>query len=471
MPFQLQQIPEESKLCHEWRLPLLERYYPREVVGELLSQCHAWETRERKLSQLLIVYYIIGLSLFRQDIVTAVFAHLCRGLRWLWPDPAVRLPTGGALTARREQLGVPVVRWLFRRCCRPLATEATKGAFAWGLRLMAIDGTLDEVPDTPANALHFGRLSSGRNQSAFPQIRCLYLLEVGTHAIVDAIAARCKASEQALCQSLLRSITAGMLLLCDRNFFSLAWLAACQQQGAEVLCRLAAGLLKQPSRLLADGSYLVTCSRKGQPPLTLRVIEYELHPLFAAELSLLPLSRSCNPAKPGQKHRLLTTLLDPAQAPALALIQLSHERWEIEVSLDELKIHQRLSPRPLRSKSLDLLYQEFYGLLLAHYAIRAWIHEAAVQSDLDPDRLSFTHALQVLDSACFESAIIHPSHWPAFTGRLLADLSEPKYRLPPRRLRFCARVVKHPFSHFRCKQSCHPSYHFKGYQFADLLLI
>jgi hypothetical protein len=471
MPFNLQHIPEESKLSHALRLPLLEQYYPREVVADLLSQCHAWEERERKLSQLLIVYYIIALSLFRQFNVSEVFAHLCRALRWLWPDPSLALPTGGALTARRQSLGIPVMRLLFRRCCRPLATPATKGAFALGLRLMAIDGTLDEVPDTSANALHFGRLSSGPHQSAYPQVRCLFLLEAGTHAIIDAVAARCKASEQALSNCLLRSITAVMLVMSDRNFFSVNWIASVQQRGAQVLCRLAAGLFTQPSRILSDGSYLVSLPRKGQEPLRVRVIEYYLHPLLTADLALLPRSRSCNPAKPGHKHRLLTTLLNPQQAPALQLIQLYHERWEIEVSIDEIKIHQRLSQEPLRSKSPELLYQEFYGLLLAHYAVRAWMHQAACSAELDPDRLSFTHALHVLDTACYEFALVQASDLPRLTVRLLADLCQPQFLLPTRRLRFCPRVVKDPCSHFRRKHPWHPSFHFKGYRFADLLLI
>ena len=328
MPFKLQQIPSESKFCQALRLPLLERYYPRELVSELLSQCRAWQVRERKLSQLLIVYYIIALSLFRQCNVTEVVAHLARGLRWLWPDPSIALPTGGALTARRQSLGLLVMRWLFRRCCRPLATKATRGAFALGRRLMAIDGTLDEVPDREANALHFGRLTSGPNQSAFPQVRCLYLLEIGTHAIIDAVAARCKASEQALSRPLLRSVQADRLLMSDRHFLSVNWLASVQQRGAHVLCRLAAGIFTQRSCTLADGSYLLTLHPSGQDPLTVRVIEYDLHPLVAADLAVLPTSRTSKPSKPGQKHRLLTTLLDPEQAPALELIQLSHQRWK-----------------------------------------------------------------------------------------------------------------------------------------------
>ncbi len=435
MSFKLQQIPPESKFSHHLRLQVLEACYPRELVSDLLSACHAWEQRERKLSHLLIVYYVIALSLFRHFNVTEVFAHLSRGLRWVWPDPCISLPTGGALTARRPRLGVVVMRLLFRRCCRPLASAATKGAFALGLRLMAIDGTLDEVADTPANVLHFGRLASGKSQSPFPQVRCLYLAEVGTHAIIDAVFARCKASEQALCWSILRSIESTMLVMSDRNFLS------------------------------------VTVRPKGQAALTLRVIEYRLHPLVAQDLALLPTSRTCDPTDPAALHRLVTTLLDPAQAPALELISLYHERWEIELVIDEIKTHQRLSAQPLRSKSPELLYQELYGLLLAHYAVRAWMHQSALQADLDPDRLSFSHALHVLDTACYEFAIVQASALPRLQARLLADLRDPKTLLPPRRLRFCPRVVKRAFSSFHRKQRWHQSFYWKGSSFRDILLI
>lgn len=472
MSFTLQQIPSDSKFCQQLRAPLLERSYPREVVSDLLTRYHGWEKRERKLSQLVMVYYIIALSLWRQFNVTEVFAHLCRGLRWLWPDDTIALPTGGALTARRQSLGIIVLRHLFRQCCRPLASEATKGAFAMGLRLMAVDGTLDDVPDSPANALHFGRLTSGKSQSPFPQVRCLFLAEVGTHAIVDAVPARCKCSEHTLAQVILRSIEQGMLVLTDRHFNSVKWLSGVRQRGAHVLSRLTTGVFTQRSRTLSDGSYLVTLRpKKGQPPLTVRIIEYRLLPNVAQDLDLLPVSRTSRPSDPGSIHRIVTTLLEPEQAPALELILLYHERWEIELVIDEIKTHQRLSPQPLRSKSPELLYQELYGLLLAHSAVRAWMHESARQADLDPDRLSFTHALHVLDTACYEFAIVATDELPRLQQRLLADLRDPKSLVPPRRLRFCPRVVKRAFSSFRRKQHWHFSLQWKGGTFEDLLLI
>src|SRR5712692_5229790 len=214
MAFSIQQLPDDSKFSHALRFKVLEQLCPPELVSELLTRCHAWGKRERSLNQLLVVYYVIALSLFRRLNLAEVLRHLVRGLRWLWSNPCLRLPTAAALVYRRRQLGCPLMRHLFQHVCRPMATEQTSGAFRFGLRLMAIDGTLDEVADTPANALYFGRMSSGKHQSPFPQVRCVYLAEVGTHAIVDAVFAPCRVAEQRLAPLLLsRAVQPGMLVL------------------------------------------------------------------------------------------------------------------------------------------------------------------------------------------------------------------------------------------------------------------
>jgi hypothetical protein len=231
MTFSRQQLSDDSKLSQALRFEVLEQLCPRERVSDLLSRCHAWGERERSLNQLLVVYYVIALSLFRRLNLAAVLGHLVRGVRWLWSNPSVHLPTAAALIYRRRQLGTPVMRQLFQRVCHPLATEQTKGAFRFGLRLMAIDGTLDEVADTPANALYFGRLSSGKHQSPFPQVRCVYLAEVGTHAIVDAVFAPCRVAEPRLAPLLLsRAVQPGMLVLMDRGIVSAAELSTLVHQ-------------------------------------------------------------------------------------------------------------------------------------------------------------------------------------------------------------------------------------------------
>jgi Insertion element 4 transposase N-terminal/Transposase DDE domain len=448
MSFRLQQIPPESKLCQALHVEVLERVYPRELVARVLSQCHGWEERERKLNHLVMVYYLMALTLWRRHNLRAVYRQLAQGLLWLAEQLAVGLPTAAALLYRRRRLGIAVLRHLLRQQCRPLPTQATPGAFRFGLRLMALDSTLQEVADSPANALHFGRLTEGKSRSPFPQVRCLFLAEIGTHAIVDAVLASCRKAEQRLVQGILRSVEQGMLILCDRNFPSAPFIAAVRQRGAQVLARLSQDWYASlPSRQwLSDGSYLVTLQPRGQAPFQVRIIEYFLHPTLTQELETQPHSRNCPVIDPTQKHRLLTTLLDPQQAPALELILCYHERWEIELCIDEIKAPQRLSDQPLRSQDPHLVYQELYGLLLAHYAVRWWMAAAAAQAHLDPDRLSFTHAVQLLDLSGIAFSLLAREDVAPMQHRLLTDLWEPSTLLPPRRLLLVAVNEEHHVS-------------------------
>jgi hypothetical protein len=473
MAFSIQQLSDDSKFSHALRFEVLEQLCPRELVSELLSRCHAWGERERSLNQLLTVYYVIALSLFRRLNLAAVLAHLVRGLRWLWSNPSLRLPTAAALVYRRRLLGTPVMRHLFQSVCRPMATEQTKGAFRFGLRLMAIDGTLDEVADTQANVQYFGRLSSGKYQSPFPQVRCVYLAEVGTHAIIDAVFAPCRVPEQRLSPVLLsRSVQPGMLVLMDRGIVSAAELSTLvHQQQAHALARLKAGRFTHAEQILSDGSYLVTLHPVGLPAVQVRIIEYRIEPHTAERLAEFPSSQTSNHADPRQLHRLMTTLLDPQQAPAVELILCYHERWEIEACIGEQKTHLRLSGQPLRSKDPALVRQELYGLLLTHYIVRWWMHQSACEADLDPDRLSFTHAVEVLDTACYEFALVARQEFPRVKQRLLADLCEPATLVPPRRLRFYPRVIKRAYSPFHRKRPGQQGFTLKKLCFCDILLI
>jgi hypothetical protein len=415
------------------------------------------------------------LCLFPRHSVQALFAHLSRVWRWVCGAQSDAPVTEGALCYRRQTLGIGVLRRLFRQVCRPLATPQTPGAFALGLRLLAIDSTLEDVADTPANAAFFGRLTEKATASPYPQARCLYLAEVGTHALVDALCAPCRVSDHHVFKGLLRSLQAGMLVLLDRGLFSCAHVAAVRATSAHVLARLEAGMLKQPSQVLSDGSYLVDLTPKTHPelsaPLTLRVIEYQLDPKVAHALKGLARSRNSSPADPGAVHRLVTTLLDPEQAPAKALILLYHERWEIEECIDETRTHQRLSALPLRSRSPLGVLQELYGLVLAHYAVRSLMARSAAQADLDPDRLSFTHALHVLDDVVVLWPLLEPQARPCFWQHVLAQLRQPSTLLPPRRLRFNPRVLKRSQGKCRRKRPTDHGLSLKHQTFSDILLI
>lgn len=462
MPFTVLQIPEDDKVCHHTLLHVLHQLYSPEVLGQTLTQCHAWEERERDLNMLVVCYLLIGLHLFPHLSQEAVLRELSSSTRLLWPDPSVSVPGKSAISYRRKQLRATPLRRLFRQMCRPMATPQTKGAFALGRRVMAIDATLDNVVETDKNRIHFGRTTeSPVGRSPFPQVRCAYLSEWGTHAIVDAVLAPCRHSEEELVPEVLRSITSDMLVTMDRGVFSCRLVEAIGRTGAHVLARLSSNHLVEYDQQLADGSFLVHIAPgrnavQGPDPLVVRVIEYHIS----------------DPDVPDafKTHRLLTTLVDPKQAPCADLVELYHERWEIEGVIDEHKTQMRLAGRTLRSQTPQGVYQELYGLLLAHYAVRSFMHESALQADVDPDRLSFSQAVETVGRAVQEFALVPVAQHHALKARLLHDLRTPL--LPARRLRFQARLVKRATSKYSPKRvKTFWSFAPKGVKFRDLVLL
>ncbi|GAC1360815.1 MAG: hypothetical protein PVSMB5_20710 [Ktedonobacteraceae bacterium] len=247
------------------------------MVCDLLTRFGSWETRERKLNQCLLVFLLIAWHLFPNHSLRRVFLKLTDALRLLGGLSIHAVPTEAAITYRRKQLGVRFMRTLMLRACRPLASAQTPGCFAFGLRLMGIDGTLEDVKETPKNAAFFGRISDGQTRSPYPQLRGVYLVEVGTHAIINAVVAPCRADERTLSWGLLNSISADMVVLLDRGFVSGAFLQAVRARGAHVLARLSQGVFVHREQVLADGSYLTTlhpgtCASLKEP-LKVRVIE------------------------------------------------------------------------------------------------------------------------------------------------------------------------------------------------------
>ncbi len=445
MGFKIREIETECKFSSALTIDALSHAIPPEAITRILAQEAAGEVRERKLTMFVVVWLVIALHLYATLSISAVLGKLARGLRFIWSDPALRLPQASALTYRRYQLGARPLAALFQHLCQPIATAQTRGAFLFGLRLMALDGTTEDVPDTPENAAAFGRHTSARGASAFPQVQAVYLAECGTHVIVDAGFWPCHTSERVGGLRMLRSLRRNMLVLWDRGFHDFDMIVGARQRGAHVLSRLPSGLKPQRIRSLPDGSVLAYLypseyqRRKRGERVLVRIITYTL----------------TDPALPGygQTHRVLTTLLNPRLAPAHALACAYHERWEVELVIDEIDTHQRLVGRTLRSLKPVGVIQELYGVLLAHYAVRVLMHEAALQADVDVDRLSFVHALEVVRDAVPEFQMVAPTQLDRLYARMLEDIAAG--RLPERRLRANARVVKRKMSNFKLKRSEH----------------
>ena len=429
-----------SKLPSDERLRALERIIPLQTVQEVLRHTGHAKRRCSCLPHWFMAYFVLGLGLFAKDSYSQIFKNLQRF------RPGCT-PRSNTFTEARKGLGIAPVRLLAAKVVRLLGTPDTPGAFYKGMRLMALDGFIVDLPDTPANARIFGRPKGGRGDGAFPQARILALCEIGSHAFYrHQIKPLCR-GEISIAPVLLRHLEPDMLLLWDRNFLSFKTVhQVVIDRKAHLLARIKSGPIFEPTEVLSDGSYLskiYPSSRhreRDEGGIVVRIIEYKLEGTGHAE--------------EGKVHRLLTDLLDPEQHPAEELIILYHERWEEEQAIDELKTH--LQERPvLRSQTPAGVVQEIEGLLLAHFTVRALMQEAAGREGMDPDRLSFTATLKILRCRLPEV----PKNPNNRAGRkrwwedLLAEVAEQP--LPQRRHRVNPRVIKRKMSHWDKKQPYH----------------
>ena len=393
-------LPAKVDVAHLISAGVLASVCPRALIEEVLADTGKASQRERLLPAPAVVYYVMALALWREAPLEEVLRVVCEGLQWLGGGQAEAVQASkSAISQARTRLGSEAMRQLAERVLRPLAAPGAPGAWYRGLRVMALDGSCMDVADEADNAQFFGYPGASRGQSAFPQARVLGLVECGTHAVVAAGIAPYSHSERAMAAQLLQrpKLTTDMLVLADRNFYGFKlWRTACAT-GAKLAWRVTSTLKLPVQQMLSDGSYLSTvfdssdhARRLGQ---TVRVIEYTLHD------SATPVQDS---------HRLVTNILDPQEAPALELAALYHERWEIEGVFDEFKTHLRANSTVLRSKTPELVQQELWGLLLAHFAIRQLMVQAAWPRGLDPDRLSFTHAVRVIKRKMPQAAAVPP---------------------------------------------------------------
>src|SRR4051794_3002741 len=379
-------LPAGIRVSDHISLGVIAGTFPLGEVRQVLAETGGAGGRERGLPAHVMVYYTIALALYMTASTREVLRCLLEGLRWLRGAEAVRMAGKGGISQARARLGEAPLRRLYERVVRPVATSATKGAWYREWRLVSLDGSCLDVADTGENCAAFGRPEASRGESAFPQLRFVALVENGTHVLFGARLGSFADGETTLAHEALPALRPGMLCLADRQFFGHALWQGAAGTGADLLWRVKRNLRLPREAVLADGSYLSTIypSRKDRRHkangVRLRVVEYRLEGIADAE----PL------------YRLVTTILDPAAAPAAELAALYHERWEIEGALAELKTRLRGARMVLRSRTPELVRQEFWGLLLAHFAVRGLMHEAALRADEDPDRLSFLHAVRVV---------------------------------------------------------------------------
>lgn len=381
------ELPKGTRITDYVSLGVLTKTVPLTTVHRVLASTSRGSIRQRDLPAHVVVYYVIALALYMQSSYREVLRCLLEGIQWL-ENPSTKIKVAGksGISQARTRLGWEPLRQLHDEIVRPIAVKETKGAWYRGWRVVSLDGSTLDVADGRANEEAFGRPGASRGVSAYPHIRFVSLVENGTHALFGSRMAGCRTGEITLARAVLPELQKGMLCLADRQFFGFELFTQARGTGADLLWRLKKNLRLPPEERLADGSYLswIYPSEKDRRHKTngetVRVIDYVLDGVADSE----------------PMYRLATSILDPKHAPAEELAALYHERWEIETALDELKTHLRGAGIVLRSKTPDLVRQEFYGLLLAHFAIRGLMHEAALKGGEDPDRLSFLHAVRVV---------------------------------------------------------------------------
>jgi hypothetical protein len=430
------------------RLGVLTCQISPQLVDAVVEEADCRERRRRLLPARSVVYLVLGLCLFAgadsagPPGYRSVLRWLTQGLRSVTGPVLV---SSSAITKARQRLGAKALQLLFERLRGPLGRSGTPGVFAFGLRVLAWDGTALDVPDTPANNALFGRQKGAGN----PQLRLLMLIECGTHAVIDAaFAGYTQLSEQKLARQVLASLKPGLLLLGDRNFPGHDLWAAATATGADLLWRIKKSQIFEPITLLPDGSFL---SRMHTPADNLRLgygrrVGRRIPPAEPAHLVRIIEYTVTVLATDGSSRtelfRLVTTLLDPHRAPATELADLYRQRWENENSYSEIKTRLRGAGFVLRSKSPDLVEQELYAFLCVYQALGALKVDAAHTAGIDPDRISFTVTIRTARAHIPTQPATSPhtlqqAHHNAVTD-LLADL------LPPRRTRQVERIRKPP---------------------------
>lgn len=424
------------------RLAGLEKMVAPELVRQALEETGRVNSRRCPLMHDVMLWVVLAMGLFTHLPIRQVLSH-CRRLR------GEKLPERSSLCEARQRLGPEPVIWLHAHVVRPLATPDTPGAFYKGMRWMGIDGTVKDVWDSPENEAAFHRPSSGRGKGAFPQVRMVKLVELGTHVEVALEMGGLQDAERPLARKLFDRIPPDALLTEDRGFFSYEDWKTLENQGRKLLMRVCSQLILEPFARLSDGSFLARIypssyhRDKDRDGIVVRVIEYTHHD---------PGRTGC-----GEKHRLMTNLLDERAYPALELIDGYHERWEEELVIDEQTTHQdpRRAEKPaqFRSQTPEGVRQEVYALSLAHFVIRALMFEAARAENLDPDRLSFKGCFHVLQGALPDCDTRTPESFETWYQHLLARMREEK--LPPRENRINPRVIKRKMSKWKKKRPEH----------------
>jgi hypothetical protein len=410
----MSQEQPSGRLTDHIGLGVLSARFHRDLIEEVINRTGCREKRKRLLPAHVMIRYVIAMGLYAQESAEEVMRRLVGSLHTMGSfNDDWQVPTGSAITQARQRLGVAPVKELFARAAAPVAGPGTKGAWLARRRLMAIDGTSFDVADTPANVAHFGRMGSGTKASAYPKAQVTAVVECASRAVVAAALGPCSTGERTQAADLTGAVEQGMLLLADSGFYSFELFNAFAARGADLAWRVGASVSVGLVRWLPDGSYLALIYRPGLSAQRRARMAQTVTDGGQVPADLARLVRVIDYTVPdrnpdGDLITVITTLLDPYEVPGADLANAYHDRWEQESALNEIKSDLRGRGEVLRSKTPVLAEQQIWGLLLAHYAIRALLVDAADEAGYDPDRLSFIRGLRLVRRQVTDQAAISP---------------------------------------------------------------
>lgn len=347
-----------------------------------------------------MMYFVVAMALFSHMDYEAVMAKLAGPLQlWRSWDLSWRLPTSGGIAQARQRLGFEPVKTLFERIAVPVASRLTLCAFCGRWRLVSMDGMVFDLPDTGENTAEFGKPSGG----VFPQARVVTLTECGSHVSLGAhigpVAGK-GTGERSAAKELVGLLEPGMMLICDQGFYSFELWCQATSTGADLLWRIGDIMALPIVARCGDGSYITLLFAPGTPAKTRAALLEHAKAGRELDPDRARLARVIEYGIPGRGSGdlfcLLTTILDPHEAAAGILAQAYQERWEHEGANKQIKTQLRGPGKILRSKTPDMVYQEIYGYLIAHYAVCALICQAATETGIDPDRVKFTRTVRLI---------------------------------------------------------------------------
>ena len=385
------ELPKGTRITDYISLGVITKAFPIEEIERVLEETGKKSKRQRDLPSHVMIYYCVALALYMQVSCREVLRCLLEGVRWLTgPGTLIKVTGRAGISQARVRVGSEPLKLLYDRVVGPIGVrgpeKTTQGTWYRKWRIVSIDGSTLDIADTQQNVDAYGKPGASRGESAFPKIRFVSLVENGTHVLFGSQMAGYRTGETTLSEEVVVHLRSEMLCLADRNFFSYELWKKSKKTGAALVWRVKKNLILPCSKRFRDGSYSSKIypsakdRRHDTNGISVRVIEYTLKNVPDAE----------------SVYRLITTILKPQEAPAKELAALYHDRWEIENAFDEFKTHLRGERIILRSKLPDLVRQEFYGFMMAHFAVRGLMHEAALKAREDPDRLSYVHAVRVI---------------------------------------------------------------------------